>query len=127
MLYLKNLSEAIQFYKNAFGAVERWQIDHDGQTHVAEIMIGGVLLRMHDEVSRDRHLSPLTLDATSVVIELLVPNPDELFARAVAAGATEISAMQDHEYCYRQGTIRDPFGHRWCLERMDDLYKMPRG
>jgi len=125
MLYLNDLSAAIEFYKKAFGAEERWQIEHEGRTHVAEMIIGSVLLRMHEEITRENELSPLTLNATSVGIELLVNNPDELFAKAVATGATVISPMQDHDYGYRGGTIRDPFGHHWCLERMDDLYKVP--
>lgn len=126
MLYMKNLSAAIEFYKKAFGAVERWRIDHEGNTHVAEMLISPVLFRMHDEVSRDRNVSPLTLDAaTTVVMGLLVSNPDEVAARAVAAGATEVSPVKDYEYGYRQGTIRDPFGHHWCLEKLDDLYKVP--
>jgi len=125
MLYMKDLSAAIDFYKKAFGAKERWRIDHQGNVHVAEMSIPPVLFRMHEEVTRDRELSPSTLNATSIVIGLLVDNPDELAARAVAAGATELSPVQDYEYGYRQGTIRDPFGHHWCLERMDDLFKVP--
>lgn len=125
MLYLKDLSAAIEFYKKAFGATERWRIEHEGNTHVAEMCIEPILFRLHEEVDRDRNLSPSAVNATTVVIELLVSNPDEMAARAVAAGATEISPVQDHEYGYRQGTIRDPFGHQWTLERLDDFYKVP--
>ncbi len=125
MLYMKDLSAAIEFYKKAFGAKERWRIDHAGNVHVAEMSIPPVLFRMHEEVKRDNELSPSTLNATSIVIGLLVDNPDELAARAIAAGATELSPVQDYEYGYRQGTIRDPFGHHWCLERMDDYNKVP--
>lgn len=125
MLYLKNLSEAIEFYKKAFGATERWRIEHEGNTHVAEMLIGPVLFRLHEELATDRVLSPSSVNATKVVVELLVENPDEMAARAVAAGATELSPVQDHDYGYRQGTIRDPFGHQWTLERLDDLYKVP--
>ena len=125
MLYLKNLSDAIEFYKKAFGATERWRIDHKGNIHVAEMTIPPAIFRMHEEVSRDQQLSPLTLKGTSIVIGLLVNNPDELAARAIAAGAIELSPMQDYEYGYRQGTIRDPFGHHWCIEKLDDLKKVP--
>ena len=125
MLYQKNLSEAIEFYKNAFGATERWRIENEGSTHVAEMLIGPALFRLHEEVARDRFLSPATVNATTAVIELLVENPDEMAASAVAAGATELSPVQDYEYGYRQGTIRDPFGHQWTLEKMNDLYKVP--
>jgi len=125
MLYMKDLAAAIDFYKKAFDAVERWRIDHEGNVHVAEMSISPVLFRLHEEVKRDNELSPSTLNATSTVIGLLVDDPDRLAARAVAAGATELSPVQDFEYGYRQGTIRDPFGHHWCLEKMDDLYKVP--
>ena len=125
MLYMKDLAAAIDFYKKAFDAEERWRIDHDGNVHVAEMYISPVLFRLHEEVRRENELSPSTLNATSTVIGLLVDDPDTLAARAVAAGATELSPVQDFEYGYRQGTIRDPFGHHWCLEKMDDLYKVP--
>ena len=125
MLYMKDLAAALDFYKKAFGAVERWRIDNEGNVHVAEMFISPVLFRLHEEVKRDNELSPATLNATSTVIGLLVDDPDTLAARALAAGATELSPVQDFEYGYRQGTIRDPFGHHWCLEKMDDLYKMP--
>ena len=125
MLYMKDLAAAIDFYKKAFDAVERWRIDHEGNVHVAELSISPVLFRLHEEIKRDNELSPSTLNATSTVIGLLVDDPDTLAARAVAAGATELSPVQDFEYGYRQGTIRDPFGHHWCLEKMDDLYKVP--
>lgn len=125
MLYLKDLAAAIDFYKKAFDAQERWRIDHEGNVHVAEMSISPVLFRLHEEIRRENELSPTTLNATSIVIGLLVDDPDTLAARAVAAGATELSPVQDFEYGYRQGTIRDPFGHHWCLEKMDDLYKVP--
>ncbi|MEO5682669.1 MAG: hypothetical protein ABIQ88_08505 [Chitinophagaceae bacterium] len=35
---------------------------------------------------------------------------------AVAAGATEISPVRDYDYGYRQGEIKDPFGHTWLIE-----------
>jgi PhnB protein len=125
MLYMKDLSAAIEFYKKAFGAEERWRIEHEGNVHVAEMLIPPVLFRMHEGVKRDKELSPSTINATSIVIGLLVEDPDELAARAVAAGATQLSPVQEFDYGYRQGTIRDPFGHHWCLERMDDIYKKP--
>lgn len=125
LLYMKDLGAAIDFYKKAFGAKERWRIDHEGNVHVAEMSIPPILFRMHEEVKRTNELSPTTLQATSIVIGLLVDNPDEIAARAVAAGATEISPVQEFDYGYHQGTIRDPFGHHWCLERMDDFYKKP--
>lgn len=126
-LYLKDLSAAITFYKKAFGATERWRVTNaDGSVHVAEMDLPPVSFRMHEEVSREGALSPSTLKGTTIIINLLVADPDTLAARAVAAGATQVSPMRDYEYGFRQGTISDPFGHLWCLERMDDLRKIPK-
>ena len=118
MLYMNNLAAAIEFYKNAFGATVLRQVENsDGTVHVAEMFIGTRLFRMHEEVSRDSEVSPMTVSATTVVIGLLVDDPDEIAKRAVAAGAKELSPMQDYDYGYRQGTFADPFGHHWMLEK----------
>lgn len=118
VLYLKDLAAAIEFYKNAFDAVERWHISNpDGSIHVAEMTIGAALFRMHEEVSRDNNLSPETAEGTTVVIGLLVSDPDDLAAKAKAAGGIILSPVKDYEYGYRQGTVKDPFGHHWLIER----------
>lgn len=125
MLYTQNVGGAIQFYEKAFGARERWRIDHDGRVHVAEMILEDVLFRLHDEVASGGTVDPTTVKATTVVIDLLVDDPDALAKKAVAAGATELSPVQDHDYGYRQGTIRDPYGHHWTLEKFVDLRRKP--
>jgi PhnB protein len=118
MLYLEKPAAAIEFYKKAFGAVEHWRISNeDGSVHVAEMSIETAVFRFHEEVTRNRELSPVTLDGTSVVIGLLVTDPHAVAAKAVAAGAEEVSPVTDYEYGYRQGTVRDPFGHLWQVEK----------
>lgn len=118
MLYLKSPAMAIEFYKKAFGAVEQWRVSNeDGSVHVAEMTIETARFRFHEEVTRSRELSPSTLGGTSVVMGLLVADPHAMAAKAVAAGAEEISPVTDYEYGYRQGTVRDPFGHHWQVEK----------
>lgn len=118
MLYLKDLAAAIDFYKNAFDAVEQWRISNpDGSVHVAEMTIGAALFRMHEEVSRDNNFSPGTVSGTTVVMGLLVPDPDAVAAKATAAGSIVLSPVRDYEYGYRQGTVRDPFRHQWLIEK----------
>jgi PhnB protein len=112
ILYLDDVANAIEFYKKAFGAKElrRWSND-DGSVHVAEMMIKGALFHLHEEVSRDANLSPKTRGGTSVILGLFVADPDDLVSKAITAGATEIYPIQDYDYGYRQGDIRDPFSH----------------
>jgi len=118
MLYMENLAAAMEFYKKAFDATEMRHVSNpDGNVHVAEMYIGDALFRMHQETSNSRQLSPFTVSGTTVVIGLLVDDPDSAFKKAIAAGAEELNPMQDYDYGYRQGTLKDPFGHHWMIEK----------
>jgi PhnB protein len=48
---------------------------------------------------------------------LTVPDPDEMFAKAVAAGAKEVYAVSE-EHGWRVGRVVDPFGHHWEIGRL---------
>ena len=121
-LFMQDVKSAIEFYEKAFGARElrRWSND-DGSVHVAEMEIGGALFHMHEEVKRENNLSPQTLKGTSIVLGVFSDDPDGLFKRAVEAGSKAVSPMQDYEYGYRQGSVRDPFGHQWQLQKRISL------
>jgi PhnB protein len=117
-LYIKILAPAIEFYQKAFGAVElrRWS-NPDGSVHVAEMALEGAMFHMHEERPDAGQRSPESLDATSLQIGVFADDPDRLFAGAVAAGGRVIHPMQDYDYGYRQGTVADPFGHQWLLQK----------
>ena len=118
VLYLKNVADGIEFYKKAFDAKElrRWSND-DGSVHVAEMTIETTMFHLHEEIPKKNELSPTTLKGNSVELGLFVANPDALMSRSIAVGATEISPMQDYDYGYRQGSIKDPFGHMWTFQK----------
>lgn len=59
--------------------------------------------------------SPETVGSTTVRVALDVDDPDELAARAIAAGAREIFPVADQPYGLRQGRVVDPFGHHWVI------------
>ena len=117
MLYIDILAPAIEFYKKAFDAIELRRWEHEGKVHVAEMTIDGALFHMHEESTRNNELSPQTLKGTSIAIGLFVEDPHTVMAQAVAAGGTEIDPVQDYDYDYRQGTLADPFGHHWVLQK----------
>ena len=116
-LYIRNGVRDISFYEKAFGAVElqRWTND-DGTVHVAELSIEGALFHLHEEVSRVSQFSPEKFNGTTTLIGLFVPDVDTVMDRAIAAGATVTSPTQSYDYGYRQGEIKDPFGHHWMIE-----------
>jgi len=117
-LALRNVQEGIDFYQKAFGATElqRWS-NPDGSVHVAEMSIDGSMFHLHQEVTRTREFSPESLGGVSAVIGLFTNDPAALAARAIVAGALEESPVQDYEYGYRQGKLRDPFGHLWVVQK----------
>jgi len=117
-LTCKNVWEAMEFYKKAFGAVElrKWT-NPDRSVHVAEMSIDGAMFHIHEEVTQKHQLSPETVAAVTSLIGIFVDDPDGLMSNAVAAGAKVIDAMQDYDYGYRQGTLTDPSGHQWLVQK----------
>lgn len=115
-LIIENGVKNIDFYSEAFGAIELRRFSNDdGTIHVAELSIAGCVFHLH-EVSGTGTFSPDKYDGTTVKIGLFVPDVDAVMKSALAAGAKLVSLAQDYDYGYRQGEIEDPFGHVWMLE-----------
>lgn len=117
MLIIPSNTTDIDFYKNAFGAVElrRWSND-DGSIHVAELEIGGAMFHLHEENITKGRFSPAIYNGTTTEIGLMVADVDGVMKKAIAAGAKQLNPSTDYDYGYRQGDISDPFGHRWTIE-----------
>lgn len=116
-LFIPNGIKDLDFYKKAFGATEVFRFaNDDGSIHVAELAIGVALFHVH-EVTKDGFFTPEEHKGTTVIVGLFVEDVHAVMASAVAAGAVEISPATDYDYGYRQGEIRDPFGHIWLIQR----------
>lgn len=117
VLTVRGAVQAVAFYKRAFGAEEIYRNTYPDGRIVSEIAIDGARFRVADEAPESSNLSPQTLNGTTVRINLLVPDPDQLAARATANGAVEIAPIADQSYGLRQGRLADPFGHHWLIGR----------
>ena len=53
--------------------------------------------------------------AHGLVAQIYVEDSDELFQRAVDAGAKEIMPMTDMFFGSREGRVMDPFGNVWTI------------
>jgi PhnB protein len=111
----------ISFYARAFEAIElRVLRNDDNSIHVAELLVDGALLHLHEDKPWAGIVNPLTSDAVSAFIGLMVNDPHTVFEKAVTAGATIVTPMTDYDYGYQQGEIKDPFGHIWIIEKITD-------
>jgi uncharacterized glyoxalase superfamily protein PhnB len=116
-LTIKGASEAIEFYKKAFGAQELNRFPGpDGKSIMhAEIKIGDSSIMLCDEMPQMGCLSPKSTGGPSGSIYLYVQNSDDVFSKAVSAGAKPKMPMMDGFWGDRIGSIEDPFGHVWTI------------
>ena len=113
MLSVRRGSAAIDFYKAAFGATEIFRIESPDGAVVAQLGVGASDFWVADESPEHKNFSPETLGGATARMILTVDDPDATFAAAVAAGAIEVSPVEDQPYQWRVGRVVDPFGHHW--------------
>ena len=107
---------AIEFYKEAFGAVEQMRLaGPDGKLLHGSVRIGDSLLMLVDEFPEMQAVGPATLGSSPVTIHLAVPDADAWFARATRAGATPRMPVTEMFWGARYGLVQDPFGHMWSI------------
>ncbi|MGH6840313.1 MAG: VOC family protein [Methylocella sp.] len=114
-LTVSNGSEAIAFYKAAFGAAEVLCIKHGGKVGHAELAFGEARIMLCDEFPDHDALSLRTIGGTPVMIHPYVEDVDAFTARAVAAGLNVLRPVADQFYGDRGDKFEDPFGHRWWI------------
>jgi PhnB protein len=113
-LAIKNAVKALEFYQQAFGAIETSKLMvPDGRLGHAEIRLGDSVIMLSDEFPEYGGKSPETLGGSPVSIHLYVADVDAFFKRALAAGAKERKPVMDQFYGDRSGQLEDPFGHLW--------------
>ncbi len=117
MLSVRQGARAVEFYKAAFGAIEVYRVEDPGGSVVSRLSVDGAEFWLSDESPEHANFSPESLGGGSVRMILTVPDPDAMFAKAVAAGAREVAAVEDQPYGWRLGRVVDPFGHHWEIGR----------
>ncbi len=112
---VRGAERALDFYKRAFGAEETVRLPGPpGKLMHAEIRIGDSRLMLGDEFpDMPGERSPETLGGTTGSLTIYTTDVDQLFKRALNAGAIEIMAPKNMFWGDRYATVRDPFGHSW--------------
>lgn len=115
--------KAIEWYKNAFGAIERMRFDEgpEGRVHHAELIIGDSVLMLADACDTTQ-ASTDNSAPKGIGFNFYVPNVQEAFDKAVKAGAKVKESIGNRHYGDRSGNIIDPFGYGWTIStRVENL------
>jgi PhnB protein len=115
-LFVRGPAEALQFYRLAFGAAELGRhADPSGKVVSAEMKVGDSLLSLAEESPQWGNHSPQSLGGVTAVLTLNVEDADAVWEQALSAGAEVVFPLADQFYGYRQGRLKDPFGHCWIV------------
>ncbi len=111
-LSVGNSKEALAFYKLAFDAVETYKLDTDDESVVARLSINGATFWISDASPELESISPASAGGSTVKLVLITPDPEQLFDKAIRAGAEQIFPIGE-QHSWKLGRIKDPFGHHW--------------
>src|SRR5918996_2431493 len=107
-------AKSIDFYKEVLSATERMRMGTpDGAVAHAEIQVGDSVIMIGEEMPGGTDPSPKTLGGSPVALFVYVEGVDDVFKRALEAGAASVQDPEDHFYGDRVAMFDDPFGHRW--------------
>lgn len=114
-LVVDDASAAIEFYKKAFGAEEKFRLPMGERIGHAELLIGDSHIMLADEFPDMGHLGPKNRGGTTVSLMVYVDDVDRAFPKAIEAGARQVRPLENQFWGDRMGTLEDPFGHMWSL------------
>ena len=115
--------DAIKFYQEVFGAVERMRIPAPGgKVGHSELQIGDSLVMVADEFPEMGFKSPKTFGGTPVIISVYVEDAASAHQAALDRGAKSLRPVEDQFYGDRSGQFEDPWGHHWGVAtRIEDV------
>jgi PhnB protein len=107
-------SEAVEFYKAAFGAEEQLRhLADDGKRIMhSHLRINGGSVMLNDDFPE--YTGGISVPA-GVTLHLQTDDADKWWDRAVAAGATVRMPLDNQFWGDRYGQVVDPFGHTWSI------------
>ena len=116
-LQVDKATEAVEFYKAAFGAIERSRMvmpDGTGRLANCQLEINGGMVMVMDAVPD--HGRPYQR-SDSFTMQLIVPDGQAWMDRAAAAGCTVTTPFQKMFWGDLWGGLKDPFGVNWGVDQ----------
>jgi len=117
-LTVRRAEQLVDFVKNVFGGVEIFRATGSAGGLHAEVMIGNSKLMIggYD-----------TVEEIPTALHLYVPNADEIYQRAIEAGATSLEEPVDQFYGDREAGVKDPTGNVWWIATHQAQTYIPEG
>ena len=108
-LAVNGAATLIDFFKEAFGAVEAFRVPRPGTQLImhAQLRIGDSILELADATEE--------FGARTVANILHVDDVEAVYQRALKAGGTSLSAPHEQPYGDREAGVKDPAGNQWYL------------
>jgi len=106
-LTVRSGTNALDFYKSAFGAVVTYLMEGEGDDIVARLSVGGVEFWVSNGQADEKPAGPANFK-----IVLTVPDPEMVLGRSLEAGAKLVYPVSE-QYGWRVGRITDPDGFDW--------------
>ncbi|MPZ93998.1 MAG: VOC family protein [Propionibacteriales bacterium] len=114
-LAVDDAAAAIDFYVAALGASASERSEWEGRIAHCLLTVDGCSFAVKE--ADDVDPSPRALGGSPVIVTIEVADADAVAERMVEAGATVVFAVDDHGYGYRDGRVKDPFGHQWLISQ----------
>jgi PhnB protein len=115
-LTVKPAVEVVEFAKQVFGAVETFRTTGSAGGLHCEVKIGDSMLMIGGGPTVDPH---------PAAVHVYVSDVDEVYARALQAGATSRWEPADSEYSERFAAVKDIGGNDWYIEKRVDPIPIP--
>jgi PhnB protein len=115
-LTVKPAVELVDFVKEAFGAVESFRATGSAGGLHCEVKIGDSVVLIGGGPA---------FEPKPAAVHFYVPDVDDVYARAVAAGATSLAAPSDQEYGERIAAVKDIGGNEWYIAKRFDETPIP--
>src|SRR5262245_11587978 len=114
-LAVSDVRRAMNFYQSVFGFKAKSVMDSPHGVMHAELMLRDTILMLSPESRQQNNLSAATIGNTPMTLYILVDDVDDVFAKAVSAGAQVLMPVMDMFWGDRCGTVSDPDGNKWMI------------
>jgi PhnB protein len=117
-LVVEDIPASVDFYRQALGArLTRELRLPDGSIVIADLLLDDLPLALAAPIPGTSLATPRSTGTSVAAYRFAVQDAEAAMERAVSAGATVHSPVQDAFWGVRTGEVLDPSGHRWAFDQ----------